>query len=112
MEALIPTLAFKKSSDWLPCPRPFSPPCVSVSHSAVSDSLQHMDCSPPGSSVHGIVQARILERVAMSFSRGSSQPLGHQKRCPASRRIMASGVTSGLGLLSEDGELSMVVGFP
>ena len=33
-----------------------------------------MDCSPPGSSVHGILQARILEWVAMSFSRGSSQP--------------------------------------
>ena len=32
------------------------------------------DCSPPGSSVHGIIQARILERVAMSSSRGSSQP--------------------------------------
>ena len=32
-----------------------------------------MDCSPPGSSVHGISQARVLEGVAMSFSRGSSQ---------------------------------------
>ena len=32
-----------------------------------------MDCSPPGSSVHGILQARILEWVAISFSRGSSQ---------------------------------------
>ena len=33
-----------------------------------------MDCSPPGSSVHGILQARILEWVAILFSRGSSQP--------------------------------------
>ena len=33
-----------------------------------------MDCSPPGSSVHGIFQARILEWVAISSSRGSSQP--------------------------------------
>ena len=33
-----------------------------------------MDQSPPGSSVHGILQARILEWVAMPFSRGSSQP--------------------------------------
>ena len=32
-----------------------------------------MDCSLPGSSVHGILQARILEWVAISFSRGSSQ---------------------------------------
>ena len=33
-----------------------------------------MDCSPLGSSVHGIFQARILEWVAISFSRGSFQP--------------------------------------
>ena len=32
------------------------------------------DCSPPGSSVHGILQARILEWVAMLSSRESSQP--------------------------------------
>ena len=31
-----------------------------------------MDCSPPGSTVHGILQARILEWVATSSSRGSS----------------------------------------
>ena len=33
-----------------------------------------MDCSPPGFSVHGIFQARILEWPAIPFSRGSSQP--------------------------------------
>ena len=33
-----------------------------------------MACTPPGSSVHGILLARILEWVAISFSRGSSQP--------------------------------------
>ena len=33
-----------------------------------------MDCSPPGSCVHGILQARILEWVAISFPRESSQP--------------------------------------
>ena len=32
-----------------------------------------MDCSPPGSSVHGVFQARILEQVAISSSRGSFQ---------------------------------------
>ena len=35
-----------------------------------------MDCSPPGSSVRGILQARILECVAVCSSRGSSQPRG------------------------------------
>ena len=33
-----------------------------------------MDCSPPGSSVHGILQARMLEWVAILLSRGSSRP--------------------------------------
>ena len=33
-----------------------------------------MDCSLPGSSAHGIFQARVLEWVAISFSRGSSKP--------------------------------------
>ena len=35
--------------------------------------IQAVDCSLPGSSVHGILQARILEWVAISFSRGSSR---------------------------------------
>ena len=34
------------------------------------------DCSPPGSSVHGTLQARMLEWVAISSSRGSSPPRG------------------------------------
>ena len=43
-----------------------------------------MDYSPPGSSVRGILQARILEWVAISFSRGSSQPRdGTQVSCVA-----------------------------
>ena len=33
-----------------------------------------IDCSPPGSSVHGILQARILEWVAISYCRGSFLP--------------------------------------
>ena len=40
----------------------------------MSNSCNLMDFSPPGSSVHGILQARILEWVAISFSRRSSQP--------------------------------------
>ena len=40
----------------------------------MSDSLRLHDCSPPGSSVHGILQTRMLEWVAISFSRGASQP--------------------------------------
>ena len=40
-----------------------------------------MDCSPPGSSVHGILQARILEWVAMPFSRESSRPRDGTQHC-------------------------------
>ena len=36
--------------------------------SVLSDSVRPMDCSPPGSSVHGIFQARALEWVAISSS--------------------------------------------
>ena len=35
-----------------------------------------VDCSPPGSSVHGILQARRLQWVAIPFSKESSQPRG------------------------------------
>ena len=47
--------------------------CVLVSQwcPTLCDSLDH---SPPGSSVHGILQARILEQVAMPLSRGSFRP--------------------------------------
>ena len=40
----------------------------------VAQLCDPMVCSPPGSSVHGILQARIPEWVASPFSRGSSQP--------------------------------------
>ena len=47
-----------------------------------------MDCSLPGFSVHGIFQARVLEWVAISFSRGSSWPRNRtQVSCIAGRRF-------------------------
>ena len=45
--------------------------CVLVAQSCLT-LCNTMDCSPPGSSVHGIFQARILEGVAMQSARGSS----------------------------------------
>ena len=42
--------------------------------SVLSDSMQPVNCSPPGSFVLGILHARILEWVAISFSKGSSGP--------------------------------------
>ena len=52
--------------------------CEWVNYSCVVSKLRPtlcnpMFCSPPGSSVHGVSQARILEWVAISFSKGSSQ---------------------------------------
>ena len=47
--------------------------CVLVTQSSPT-LCDPMDCSPTGSSVYGILQARILEWVAIPFSRGSSQP--------------------------------------
>ena len=47
-----------------------------------------MGCSLPGSSVHGISQARILEWVAISFSRGSSQPRNQIRVSCIGRRIL------------------------
>ena len=50
-----------------------------------------MDCSPPGSSVHGIFLARVLEWVAIPFSRESSKPRDQtQVSCMAGRSFTIS----------------------
>ena len=54
----------------------------SVSHSSFLTVCDPIDCSPPDSSVHGIFQARILECLAISFSRGLPDP-GIEPRSPA-----------------------------
>ena len=75
--------------------------CMRVkSESEVAQScptLQNpMDCSPPGSSVHGISQVKIPERVAISSSRGSSRSSGQTHVSHTSctgRRILYHGAT-------------------
>ena len=47
--------------------------CVLVAQSCLT-LCDPLDCRPPGSSVYGILLARLLEWVAIPFSRGSSQP--------------------------------------
>ena len=49
-----------------------------------------MDCSPPGSSVRGILQARILEGVGISSSRGSSRPRDWTCVCSIGREVSAT----------------------
>ena len=57
-----------------------------------------MDCSPPGSSVHGILQARILQWGAIPFSRGSSRPRDQtQVSCIADRRFTILATREALG---------------
>ena len=53
-----------------------------------------MDCSPPGSSVHGILQARILEWVAIPFPGGSD---GKESACNADDQGLISGLGRSLG---------------
>ena len=61
-------------------------PDLVLSHSVMSNSCNPMACSPPGSSVLGILQARTLEWVSIPFSRGSSWPRDQsQVSCIAGR---------------------------
>ena len=64
--------------------------CVGV-HVRAQSSLTlcgPMDCSLPGSSVHGFLQARILEWVAISFSKASSQPKDQSQVLPHCTQIL------------------------
>ena len=62
---------------YIPCPEK-SPNSSHYCYCLVTKSrptlCDPMDCIPPGSSVHGILQARTLDWVAVFFSRGSPQP--------------------------------------
>ena len=57
---------------------------------SVASLCNPVDCSPPGSSVRGILQARILEWVVMPSSRGSSQPRDQtQASCVAGDSLLS-----------------------
>ena len=53
-----------------------------------------MGCSPPGPSVHGLLQARILEQVAISFSRGQGFHSWPRKMPHASEQLSSLGATT------------------
>ena len=79
------------TSKWMP-PSQGVPGVGAESESEVTQSCPTLcdpvGCSLPGSPVHGILQARILEWVAISFSRGSYQPRDRtQVSCIAGRRF-------------------------
>ena len=78
MEYLCLTLICQSRKQWVKLPFAITAfVCVHVKslHSCLT-LWDPMDCSPPGSSVHGILQARMLEWIAMPSSRGSHRP-GH-----------------------------------
>ena len=62
-----PSLGLSRQEHWsrLPFPSPMRESDIAQSCLTLSDP---MDCSPPGSSVHGIFQARVLEWGAIAFS--------------------------------------------
>ena len=64
----------QKSSLWIWKVKPLTGRKWSVGGSVMLIPHDPMDCCLPDSSVHGILQVRILEWVAIPFSRGSSQP--------------------------------------
>ena len=90
---------------------------IGLSQSEVAQSCptlcNPMDCSLLGFSVHGIFQARVLEWVAISFSRGSSWPRDRtQVSCIAGRHFTLWAtrevVSKRVGLKQHDGYLSLI----
>ena len=80
-----PSLGFSRQEHWsgLPFPSPVRESEVTQSYPTLSNP---MDCSPPGSSVHGIFQARVLEWGAIAFV-----------RCELLSRVETLGLTRFLG---------------
>ena len=62
--------------------------CVVICPSLYLTLCDPMDCSPPGSSAHRVSQARILKWVAISSSRGSSQPRDGTRISCAGRQVL------------------------
>ena len=61
-----------------------------------------MDCSPPGSSVHGIFQARVLEWVAIAFSvfKDKNKPNNTRLKVQRQKILRRGGKNTGMGSLS------------
>ena len=77
-----------KSKAWI-CPTLITVLLWLFSHLVVSDSFCYrMNCGPPGSSVHGISQARILERAVVSFLQGIFLTQGSNPCLPHCRQIL------------------------
>ena len=83
------TLGFSRLEYWsgLPFPSPMHESESEVTQACLT-LCDSVDCSPPGSFVHGILQARILEWVAISFSRGIFPTQGLNLDLPYYRQML------------------------
>ena len=75
-------------SAWLTVVTPLGYCCCSSVAQSCPTPCDTRDCSPPGSSVHAILQARILEWVAIPSSRGPSQPRDWARVSCVGRQIL------------------------
>ena len=75
---------WRRRDFWVSLHFPLPRKCTCLISQSCAILCNHKDCSPPGSSVHRIFQARILEWITISYSRRSSRPRdGTQGRNPA-----------------------------
>ena len=75
------------SEQWLEHHRFYQVLMCVLSHFSRVQLCSPMDYSPPSSSVHGILQARILEWVALLSSRGSSRSQGIEPKSPVASAL-------------------------
>ena len=90
--AMIPCCCYLDTNLKLPfrpkCPCAMIPCCCYLVAQLCLTLCDPVDCSPPGSSVHGVSQARILEWFAIYFCRGTSRPRDWTRvSCLASRHF-------------------------
>ena len=91
-----PSLGFSRQEHWSGLPFPF-PMHESEkrkwSRSVVSDSSNPVDCSLPGSSVHGIFQARVLEWGAVAFSVYVCRLKQSRVKCEKKKKLKIQGLS-------------------
>ena len=89
-----PSMGFSRQEYWsgVPLPSPSGGASGNLNEMLVAQSCPTLcdptNCSPSGSSIHGVLQARIVEWIAISFFRGSSQPRDQTHVSPTGRWIL------------------------
>ena len=92
-------LAFSSSSNQSLHPINLPPWCACMYDQSYLTLCDPVDCCPPASSAHRIFQARVLEWVAISYSRGSSQPKDQTQISCIGRRFLPLGKPQCISLL-------------